>query len=157
MSVVFAGIVATLVADGWQLVLRHLFKLPVSDWAVVGRWVAGFLHGRFVMGSVPPVRFERLIGWTFHYVIGVAYASIFAIVCAPAFAAGRAVLLASALVFGALTVLAPWLLMQPAMGRGAFASRAGPQRGRVLIANMTTHLSFGFGLYIGFESAARLA
>ena len=52
-----------------------------------------------------------------------------------------------ALAFGALTVAAPLLLMQPAFGMGLAASRT-PKPWQVRSRALLTHLVFGAGLYL---------
>src|SRR5262245_12708649 len=74
------GVVATLATDLWQRLLQAVVGLPPANWGLVGRWVAGFPRGVFVhrpIGATPPVAGERLIGWAFHYLVGIAYAFVY--------------------------------------------------------------------------------
>jgi hypothetical protein len=41
------GIGATLVLDLWSLFLKTAFRAPFPNYAMVGRWIGGFQHGRF--------------------------------------------------------------------------------------------------------------
>ena len=59
--------------------------------------------------------------------------------------------LISALVFGLVTLAAPWLVMQPAMGAGIFASGT-PRPGIVRFVNLSMHTVFGISLYLGWRS-----
>lgn len=60
-------------------------------------------------------------------------------------------MLMPALLFGLVTVLMPFLLMQPALGLGiAAANSSNPAKAR--LHSLLTHLIFGLGLYL----AARL-
>jgi len=52
------------------------------------------------------------------------------------------------LVFGVVTVLAPFLVMKPALGGGFFGLKA-PQPIRGMVLSLLTHAIFGIGLYLG--------
>ena len=43
---VVVGIGATLVMDAWWLCQKHVFGVPVLDYAWVGRWLGHLLRGR---------------------------------------------------------------------------------------------------------------
>jgi len=55
--------------------------------------------------------------------------------------------LVPALIVGVVTVLAPFLVMQPAMGAGFAASRT-PRPGAARLQSLITHVVFGLGLYV---------
>lgn len=149
MVPVGVGIVATAVLDGWALFISRAFGAPVTNWGRVGRWISGLPGG--VYRSVPiadaaPVAHESAIGWLTHYVVGVIYAFAY---LAIAGAASVEPTLASAVLFGIATVLAPWLILQPGLGLGFFASAAArPNLTRTL--NVISHTIFGVGLYLGW-------
>src|SRR6516164_5497509 len=47
-----------------------------DHWKMVGRWLGHMLKCEFVqtnIGQAEPVPGEHALGWTFHYVIGIAY------------------------------------------------------------------------------------
>ncbi len=52
-----------------------------------------------------------------------------------------------ALAFGALTVAAPWFVMQPAMGAGFAASKT-PTPLKNCLRSLANHAVFGTGLYL---------
>ena len=56
--------------------------------------------------------------------------------------------LISALVFAITLLVAPWFVMQPALGLGFFAART-PHPGVTRIISMSGHAAFGVGLYFG--------
>lgn len=146
-----AGIGATLLIDLWAQLLRRGAGIGSTDWSLVGRWVAGLAHGRLQLQATDFARRERgdaLRGWLTHYAVGIAYALIY-LALASAFA--LTVSLPSALAFGAITVLAPWLILQPALGKGVFASAA-PNPGQTRLLNLIVHLLFGAGLYICWQA-----
>jgi Protein of unknown function (DUF2938) len=78
-EIIVIGVVATLTADLWQRLLQTI-GFPPANWGLVGRWVAGFLHGSFIHRSIaatPKVPGEIAIGWAFHYAVGIAYAALY--------------------------------------------------------------------------------
>lgn len=150
ISFVIAGIVATAIADLWQQLLKHGAGLPIANWRLIGRWVGTMPRGAFIHAPIaasPPVDGERGIGWAFHYAVGIAYAALYAVIVRAMPDAGLS--LTSALLFGAATLLAPWFLLQPALGFGVMARRLANRRA-VFWVTVTTHLVFGLGLYAGF-------
>ncbi len=140
------GIGATAVMDGWLLLLRRL-GVPTANMAFIGRWVGHMARGRFAhaaIGQAAPIRAERALGWLTHYAIGIAFAAL------PLAIAGTAWLqqptLLPALLAGCGTVLAPWLVMQPALGQG-IAARRTPAPLQNCLRSLANHTVFGLGLY----------
>jgi hypothetical protein len=64
--------------------------------------------------------------------------------------------LGPALAFGMISVLVPYLIMQPAMGLGIAASKA-PQPMPARLRSLMAHTAFGFGLYLAALGASVLA
>ena len=146
-STLFIGAGATLATDLWAIARRRLLGVPGPDYGLVGRWFAHMARGRFRherIAAAPPVRGELLIGWTAHYLIGVAFAGVLLAVCGLAWV--RQPTPAPALAMGIATVAAPFLLMQPGMGAGIAASRA-PRPNAARLQSLITHTIFGLGLY----------
>lgn len=147
-EIIVIGVVATLTADLWQRLLQAI-GFPPANWGLVGRWVAGFLHGSFIHRSIaasPKVPGEIAIGWAFHYVVGIAYAALYLAIMKLAFGSGPT--LVSALVFATALLIAPWFVMQPALGFGFMAART-PKPAVVRAYNASVHAVFGLGLYLG--------
>lgn len=141
------GIVATIVIDLWALIVKHLLKLPTGNWALVGRWFGHMPRGVFVHRHVAdsaPVRNELAIGWTAHYLTGIIYGIVYLVIVRVLLAESPT--LSSAVIFGLVTLAAPWLIMQPGMGAGIFASKT-PRPGVVRLMNLLVHLIFGASLY----------
>jgi len=141
------GVGATLVMDGWSAVSRRL-GVSTPDYALVGRWAGHALRGRWrhqAIRQAPPIKHERILGWTLHYVIGVAFAMLLVITAGTPWLSAPT--LWPALAVGAGTVLAPLCLMQPAMGMGFFASRM-PSPWRARFKSLVNHLVFGIGMYV---------
>lgn len=137
---ILVGTGATAVTDLWSLARRRLFGVPLPDFGLVGRWLAHMPRGRLrhdAIASAPQVRGERLVGWTAHYLIGVAFAGI--LLGASGLDWIHAPRLVPALLVGVVTVAAPLLLMQPGMGVAFTARRA--------LHSLLTHAIFGVGLY----------
>ncbi len=152
VQIILVGIGATALMDLWLWLLSRL-GVPSTGFAMVGRWVGHVARGRFVHASVAkaaPVRFEIGLGWLTHYAIGIAYAALLVAVLGEGWLA-RPVLL-PAVAFGVLTVVAPWFVMQPAMGAGFMASKT-PTPLRNGLRSLANHTVFGAGL---FFSAALL-
>jgi hypothetical protein len=150
------GILATIAIDIWTTFANKVLKLPRTNWAMVGRWIGHIPSGRFThdpISASPPVQHELLIGWVFHYAIGVAYAALY-VVYVVAVREGMPTL-ASAWIFGAITILSPWFVMQPALGLGFLAARA-PQPNRVRLQNFVIHSIFGVALYYGWVATGIL-
>ncbi len=143
------GILATLLMDGWTLLLKRVFGVPSLDYAMVGRWIGHMFHGRFrhaAIGKAPAIAGERALGWIAHYLIGIGFAGALLMLSGPDWLSRPGPL--PALLFGLVTVALPYLVMQPALGLGIAASRT-PAPGKARIKSLGTHLVFGVGLYLG--------
>jgi hypothetical protein len=152
-SIIAIGCGATLVMDAWLVVLRRL-GIPTASFGLIGRWVAHMFRGRFVHASIAkaePVRGEGALGWAVHYAIGIAFAGLLVSIAGSGWI--DAPTLAPALAFGVLSVCAPLLVMQPAMGSGFLASKT-PTPLTHCLRSVVNHGVFGAGLY---ASAAALA
>lgn len=139
------GVGATAFMDLTSLI-RASLGVPFPDYGLVGRWLASAARGRFAPGpisTVPPVKGEATIGWSAHYGIGIAYAALL-LAAFPTWAERPT--LTPALLVGVGTILAPFLIMQPGMGAGFFASRT-PDPAMARLRSLITHALFGLGLY----------
>ena len=56
---IVVGVVATLAMDLWQRLLQAVAGLPTGNWALVGRWVAGFPRGVFIHRPITATRSVR--------------------------------------------------------------------------------------------------
>ena len=151
---VLIGVVATLVMDAWAIIAKRALQWPTGDWGHVGRWFGYMARGRFVhhpISASAPVRGERAIGWAAHYAIGIVYGVAYLLFAGWLDVTPRSLL--SALVFALLLLVFPWLVMQPALGAGAFSSRA-PNPALRRLVSVSMHTAFGAGLYIGVRFTA---
>ena len=150
------GIGATVLMDLWLWLLSRL-GVPATGFAMVGRWVGHFSRGRFAHASIAkaaPVPFELGLGWLTHYLVGIGYAVGMVGLLGAAWLEQPTPL--PALVFGVLTVAAPWFVMQPAMGAGVLALKtATPLKNG--LRNLANHAVFGVGLYASAVVLAGLA
>lgn len=141
------GAGATALMDVVAAARTWLFGVPAADYALVGRWLASLTCGRFrhdPIGASPPVRGELLIGWTAHYLIGIAFATLLLVLWGLDWACRPTI--GPAMIVGIASVAAPFLLMQPGMGAGIAASRT-PRPGVARLRSLFTHAIFGVGLY----------
>jgi hypothetical protein len=141
------GVAGSALMDAWSAVLRRRFGIPTLDYRLLGRWIGHLPKGRFFherIGASEPVAGERALGWLAHYAIGVTFAFLLLAVW------GRAWLQAPtvwpALIVGIGTIVAPWFVMQPAMGLGVAAARS-PHPAATRLRNLGTHAVYGIGLY----------
>lgn len=142
------GAGATAVMDLWAACLRRFWRVPSLDYALLGRWIGHFPGGRFMherIASAEPVRHERIIGWSAHYAIGIVFAALLLLVWGPEWLERPTLL--PALIVSSGTLVAPFLIMQPAMGAGIAASKtARPHVAR--LRSLVTHTVYGVGLYV---------
>ncbi len=147
VAAVVIGVGATAFMDVFAWFQRKFFKIPGLDYAWVGRWIIGMLQGQFFHATIlqsRPRRHERVVGWVFHYGIGVLFVLLMlGFVNADWYLAPT---IWGPLGVGMLSLCAPFFVMQPGFGFGVAASKTPAPwvaRRRSLIA----HLSFGVGVY----------
>lgn len=146
-STIVTGLGATALIDLWALARRRLFGVALPDYGMVGRWLGHMPRGRFLhpaIRSASPVPGELLIGWGVHYLIGVAFAGLLALIWGAAWFELPSIW--PALAIGIATVAAPFLLMQPGLGLG-IAARFSPKPWSTRLHSLVTHTLFGIGLY----------
>jgi Protein of unknown function (DUF2938) len=145
---VVVGLGATLFMDLWALFLKRAFSIASANYCLVGRWFRHMPEGTFMHASIVNAsrkRFECIVGWIAHYVIGAVYALALVALVSGVWLAHPTLL--PALLFGVVTVLAPFLLMQPAFGLGIAASRT-PNPTQARLKSLMAHTAFGVGLYV---------
>lgn len=147
-SAILMGLGATLIFDLWAMLLEYAFKITRSNICLVGRWLRYIPEGTFKHSNIvsaPQRRGECTVGWIAHYTIGVMFALAFV-----AFVGNNWLQYPTpipAIVFGVVTILAPFFIMQPAFGLGFAASKASnPAQAR--LRSLMNHIAFGVGLYL---------
>ena len=97
------------------------------------------------IASTPQKSAECTVGWIAHYMIGTTFAIAFV-----AFVGNNWLqhpTLIPAIVFGVVTVLAPFFIIQPSLGLGFAASKtSNPTQAR--LRSLMNHTAFGVGLYL---------
>ncbi len=141
------GIAGSAAIDLWALSLRKAFGISSLDYRFLGRWLGHIPRGRIVhqrIAAAPPIPGERVLGWTAHYGIGIGFAAVLLLMAGGSWSDSPTIL--PALAVGLVTVLAPWLVMQPAFGAG-FAGSKTPHPWQGRLRNLGTHTVYGLGLY----------
>lgn len=142
------GLGATLTFDLWAIFLKRAFKIVPSDLCLVGRWIRTMPEGIFRHSNIRAAAQksnECAIGWSAHYLIGITFAILFVALVGEKWLHQPSLL--PALLFGIVTVLAPFLIMQPAFGLGFAASKA-PNPMQARVRSLMNHTAFGVGLYV---------
>jgi len=153
---VVAGIFATVVLDIWQRILFAASGIPPSNWGLIGRWFAYMPRGRLVhrpIAETPAVSGEATVGWTMHYLVGLAYG--FAYLGLMVFVLDRPPSLLNGFAFGAASVVIPWFVMQPCLGAGMMA-RLAPSPWVPRLNALAAHVIYGLALFAGVWLAARI-
>ena len=142
------GAGATLATDAWAMIRKRLTGVAPPDYGLVGRWLGHMPRGRFRHAAIAasrPIEGERAIGWTAHYLTGIAFASVLLGIFGLEWV--RHPTIGPALIVGIGSVVAPLFVMQPGMGAGIAASRtSNPAAARM--RSLVMHAVFGVGLYI---------
>ena len=143
------GAIATIVLDLWAIVAKQVLNITPPSWPMVGRWLGHMRHGQFIhrpISDSAPVDGEAVLGWTFHYLIGVAYGIAYLAILSVYFE-GQISLMA-ALILAWVLLIAPWCVLQPGLGAGLFARKA-PNPNLMRAGSIIGHSVFGLGLYLG--------
>lgn len=145
---VLIGVGATVVMDLWAVFLKRCVGIASLDFAMVGRWIGHLPRGHFVHDAIAraaPVPGERALGWAAHYAIGVVFAIVLLAIVGPGWA--RQPSLLPAVLFGIVTVVAPFFVLQPGLGAGIAASKT-PKPTTARLRSLMTHTVFGVGLFL---------
>ncbi|MER9860879.1 DUF2938 domain-containing protein [Mesorhizobium sp. M0185] len=141
------GIGATALMDVWAIFLSKVFAQPRPNWGLVGRWVCHLREGKVFhddIGEASPCPHESVLGWAFHYAVGIVYGVILVVLAGTAWLTAPTFL--PAFMLGIVTVGAGWFLLAPGMGAGWAASkRPNPMQVRAL--NLVSHTVFAIGLF----------
>jgi hypothetical protein len=151
---VLIGVGGAALMDLWALFARRAFGIRGLDYALLGRWIGHFPRRRFVherIASADRIHGERPLGWAAHYSIAIAFAYLLLAIWGLDWA--RSPTIWPPLLIGLGTIVAPWFIMQPAMGAGVAASRT-PDPRAARLRNLATHAVYGIGL---FASAVALS
>ena len=145
------GILACVVLDLWQRFLFIFFRIPPSNWAMVGRWLLLFIKSMVWvqrdLSEKRPIRNELYIGWGFHYAVAILYAVLYFFL----FKEGITSLsLGDGVVFGIISVIVPWFFFMPAMGAGILAKKT-PNPFLACVLALIAHTMFGAAIGLFFN------
>jgi len=152
IKILVIGVFATVIMDIWATFSNRVLKFPRTNWAMVGRWLGHLPKGKIVHNSISSsseIKHENIIGWVFHYFIGIVYAALYVVLVVCIFANHTSLL--TAWFFGLFTIVSPWFILQPALGMGICAIKA-PKPNMVRFQNFAIHSIFGIALYYGWLS-----
>ena len=148
ISAILIGLGATLTTDIWALFLNRAFKIPAPNYCLVGRWLRYMPEGTFThsnIASAPQKSAECTVGWIAHYMIGITLAIAFVALAGNNWLQHPTLI--PAIIFGVVTVLMPFFIMQPSFGLGFAASKtSNPAQAR--LRSLMNHIAFGVGLYL---------
>jgi hypothetical protein len=156
LRILLIGVGATIVMDAWLLLLARL-GLPTMSFALLGRWAGHVSRGTWAHDAIAkaePIRSEALLGWMTHYATGIAFAALLVLMQGLQWA--RAPTFLPALLTGIATVIAPLLILQPAMGAGIASSKT-PAPLLSCCRSLLNHAVFGVGLYLAASVSASWA
>lgn len=145
---ILIGLGATLTFDLWALFLKYAFKVTPSNICLVGRWLRYMPEGTFKhanIASAPQKSAECTVGWIAHYMIGVTFAIVFVALVGNNWLQHPTLM--PAIIFGVVTVVAPFFIMQPSFGLGFAASKM-PNPMQARLRSLMNHTAFGVGLYL---------
>ena len=148
VGAIAVGLGATLVMDLWNLLLKRAFGIPSLDVCLLGRWLLHMPGGRFRHASIHAAArkpHECAVGSIAHYSIGAAFALVLVVLVSADWLAHPT--LQPALLFGLVTIVFPFFILQPAFGLGIAAART-PNPAQARLKSLMTHTVFGVGLYV---------
>ena len=144
---IIIGIGGTVAMDIWAVILWKFAGQNAPNWAPVGRWTWHLKDGAVFhddIGKAAPYASEQALGWAFHYVVGIVYGAVLALVMGEAWLAAPTFL--PAFIWGIVTVGAGWFLLQPGLGIGWAASKT-PNPAKVRAMNLIGHTVFALGMW----------
>ncbi|WP_417250785.1 DUF2938 domain-containing protein [Celeribacter sp.] len=146
-SGVLIGLGATIAMDAWAFIQNRIWGVPMPNWAMPGRWFAHLFRGKIFhhdIGQSDEVPSELIVGWLFHYGVGVVYGIVFLLIVGTTWQTAPDFL--TAWVFAIATIAAGWFILQPGMGLGWAASKTPtPWKSRGL--GLIAHTVFGLGIW----------
>ncbi|ADE40680.1 DUF2938 family protein [Candidatus Puniceispirillum marinum] len=151
LTIFLAGVFACIILDLWQIGLQRLVGIPATNWGVVGRWlIVGLGTGRFVndqLDDTATIKNEAAAGWTLHYAVSIGYGVIYAVLMYQTPWFGTTWL--DGIYFGAASVVVPWFIFLPCMGKGILARKT-PNPVKVCGLALAAHIIFGVAMAFGF-------
>lgn len=145
---VAVGIGGTVIMDLWAYIQKKFLNIPSLNYALVGRWLLLMRKGKFFHSTIiqaPEQSGEKTIGWMAHYLIGIIFSVLLILLEGSSWLQDPT--LWPALLIGIVSVVAPFLLMQPCFGFGIAAAKT-PAPWVARKRSLVAHTSFGIGLWL---------
>ena len=149
LQAIIIGIIASATMDVWNLVLWVTLGIDL-DWSLLGRWIGHTLQGDFMLYGVNAtsvIQHESILGWVGHYTTGIMYAFCYLFIAKYVIHHSPSLLLA--IIISLCFMVMPFLVYQPAIELGYFASQAETPN-FVRLVTVSMHTFFGVGLYLGY-------
>ena len=148
IQTILLGVGATIVMDLYAIFIKKVWHIPSLDYALVGRWFLYLKTGKIIHTPImnsQSIKAEKFIGWLLHYLIGVIFAFSFILIVGNQWL--NNVTFIAPVIFGLMTVIFPFFILQPCFGFGIAASKT-PKPNTARIRSILAHFSFGVGLYV---------
>lgn len=144
----FVGVGSTVVLDLWVQVAKKVTGLPPTDWGVVGRWLKGLLQGHLFLNSADTriiTGTEKLLGWAFHYLVGIAYALLLLVFAGTDFIVHPTIM--PVFIIGVcISSIAGLMVLTPCLG-GGFCARKVENQKAIIVYVIVAHVLFALGQY----------
>ena len=148
---IITGILATAIFDLYQISLSYAYNIPNPKWNLIGRFFYGLTEKKYFRKDLEDeniIKNELVIGYFFHYFIGIIFAFLYIIINSIFFLEPSLLI---AIIIGFTTVLGAWCILMPfAFNVGFFGSKI-ENRYKALSQNLISHFIFGNGLFIGYS------
>ncbi|WP_251976153.1 DUF2938 family protein [Salinicola avicenniae] len=147
--ILVVGVGSTIVLDLWAWLVAKTTGMAGTDWGVVGRWLLDIPKGRLVLDSRPdrpaPGGREKIVGWLFHYLVGLAYAMLILLIWGVDYIADPQVMPVF-WVGVVISSLAGLLILMPGLGGGVLGRKL-PNQAVLIVYVIIAHIAFAAGQY----------
>ena len=149
---IIAGIFCCIAMDLWQRFLLLTYKISPANWASAGRWLIMLIGKNILINHnldrENPIKYELLIGWVFHYCVGMGYGFTYYF-CLRTFEHFDTTI-TSGFIFGLISVVIPWFFFLPATGKGLMGNKT-PNPNLTRLLSICSHIVVGVFLAICFS------
>ncbi len=147
--ILVVGIGSTIALDLWGLIVARITGMSGTHWPLVGRWLLGLPAGRFVFDqedTAPDTVVEGVVGWGFHYIVGLAYAAMLPLFWGVDFIKAPTIF-PFFLIGVVVSSLAGLMILMPGMGAGLFARKT-PMPFITILFVVVAHVIFATAQYL---------
>lgn len=149
------GVLAGLFYDSYNVLVHVLFGISI-EYHMIGLWVLHLMTGDFIYRGIPQLAampYENLVGWLVHYAVAITYSVFYLSLVFYVFRTRPRWY--TAVLFSWTFMLVPFLVTQPAMGQGCFASLSASP-GLTCLITVSFHTVFGLSLYFSYRIMDKL-